>query len=51
MQWLASISVRAEEYERVRDAYPALGYEVLVLPKVSVEARADFVLRSLEVQD
>jgi predicted ATPase len=40
-----------EEYERLRDAYPALGYEVIVLPKISVEARADFVLRSLEVRD
>jgi predicted ATPase len=40
-----------EEYERLRDAYPALGYEVIILPKIDVEARADFILRSLEVQD
>jgi predicted ATPase len=35
------------EYERLRAAYPALGYELVVLPKVSVEERADFVLRTL----
>lgn len=36
------------EYERLRRAYPALGYEIVVLPKNSVAERADFVLRSLE---
>jgi predicted ATPase len=32
------------EYERLQQDYPALGYEVLVLPKASVAERADFVL-------
>lgn len=36
------------EYERLLAAYPALGYEVTILPKVSVAERADFVLRLLE---
>jgi len=27
--------------------YPSLGYEVILLPKVSVAARADFVLHTL----
>lgn len=35
------------EYERLLVAYPALGYEVILLPKVSVAERADFVLASL----
>jgi predicted ATPase len=35
------------EYERLLEAYPALGYEVVVLPKDSVAERADFVLRML----
>jgi predicted ATPase len=35
------------EYFRLREAYPELGYEVVVLPKVSVAARADFVLATL----
>ena len=35
------------EYERLLEAYPALGYEVVVLPKVSVAERADFVLGTL----
>ena len=35
------------EYERLHRAYPALGYEVVGLPKASVTARADFVLETL----
>lgn len=35
------------EYERLLLAYPALGYDVTILPKVSVAERADFVLRAL----
>ncbi|MBV9585294.1 MAG: AAA family ATPase, partial [Alphaproteobacteria bacterium] len=35
------------EYQRLVDAYPALGYEVTILPKVSVAERAEFVLRTL----
>lgn len=32
------------EYESLLVTYPRLGYEVMLLPKQSVEARADFVL-------
>jgi predicted ATPase len=35
------------EYEHLLAAYPKLGYETIVLPKVEVAARADFVLRAL----
>ncbi|TNC64918.1 AAA family ATPase [Rubellimicrobium roseum] len=35
------------EYERLLVACPALGYEVIHLPRVSVTERADFVLASL----
>ena len=35
------------EYQRLVDAYPMLGYEVMILPKVSVAERAEFVLRTL----
>lgn len=35
------------EYERLARAYPALGYEVFILPKAPVEARANFVLATL----
>lgn len=36
------------EYARLAAAWPALGYAVHVLPKIDVEARADFVLEMLE---
>jgi predicted ATPase len=36
-----------EEYEHLRDAYPKLGYEAIVLPKVGVAERADFVVQRL----
>jgi predicted ATPase len=36
-----------DEYEQLLSAYPRLAYEPVVLPKISVKARADFVLRSL----
>ena len=39
--------VAAAEYSRLCEAYPILGYEVLVLPKVDIIERADFVLRIL----
>lgn len=42
-----AFNAAVEEYERLLTAYPALGYEVVVLPKVSVAERADFVLRML----
>jgi predicted ATPase len=35
------------EYQHLLTVYPSLGYEVTLLPKVSVKARADFVLQSL----
>ncbi|MEQ8445319.1 MAG: AAA family ATPase [Pelagibacterium sp.] len=37
------------EYERLGRAYPALGYEVVVLPKTSVSERVDFVLERLGI--
>src|SRR5262249_23479030 len=36
-----------EEYERLTQAYPAAGYQVRVLPKVGIGARADIVLSTL----
>ncbi|AJP72456.1 AAA family ATPase [Sphingomonas hengshuiensis] len=38
------VGAAIEEYDRLRDAYPRLGYEVVLLPKIPVPARADFVL-------
>ena len=38
-----------EEYERLSEAYVALGYAVSILPKADVAARADFLLEALEV--
>jgi predicted ATPase len=35
------------EYQRLVDLYPSLGYEVTILPKVSVHERADFILHAL----
>lgn len=35
------------EYQRLATTYPALGYEVGALPKISTAARADFVLAAL----
>lgn len=35
------------EYERLIEAYRALGYEALTIPKVTVAERADFVLDTL----
>jgi predicted ATPase len=36
------------EYLRLLEAYPSLGYEVVVLPKVGVADRADLILKTLE---
>ncbi|HEY2535327.1 MAG TPA: AAA family ATPase, partial [Xanthobacteraceae bacterium] len=36
------------EYSRLLETYPSLGYEVLILPKVGVSERANFVLNTLE---
>ncbi len=35
------------EYERLERIYPALGYEMVILPKVPVAERANFVLARL----
>lgn len=35
------------EYHRLLDAFGQLGYDTVMLPKVDVEARADFVLECL----
>jgi predicted ATPase len=32
------------EYDRLAAAYPALGYDVILLPKVSVAERVVFIL-------
>ncbi len=37
------------EYHRLETVLPALGYSVIMLPKISVSARADFVLAALEL--
>ena len=39
-------SVRAE-YERLADAYRALAYDTIILPRIGVSERADFVLARL----
>jgi predicted ATPase len=36
------------EFERLEQAYPMLGYRVILLPKLSVGERADFVLAHLQ---
>ena len=41
------MSTAVEEYDRLLLDYPALGYDVVVLPKVSVVERADFILQQL----
>jgi predicted ATPase len=35
------------EYDRLADIYPAVGYDVRVLPKMNVTERADWLLASL----
>ena len=40
------VAARAE-YDRLAIDYPSLGYEVIIVPRVSVADRADFVLRRL----
>jgi predicted ATPase len=42
-----SLDAGVAEYQRLIDAYPMLGYEVLILPKVAVAERAEFVLHRL----
>jgi len=42
-----SLSAAMAEYARLSQVYPSLGYDVTILPKISVLARADFVLTEL----
>ena len=42
-------SQAVEEFERLELVYPALGYEVITVPKTSVEQRVTFVLRQLGI--
>ena len=41
------IEAAEAEYSRLLEAYPALGYEVSILPKVSISERADFIESAL----
>lgn len=43
------LSDAVEEYERLLIDYPLLGYEVVIVPKDTVPARADFVLDQLSL--
>jgi predicted ATPase len=43
MAWKAAIV----EYGRLLTVYPSLGYEIIILPKIGVSERADFILRTL----
>jgi len=45
-----SPAVAVSEYYQLLKAYPPLGYEVSILPRVGVVERANFVLRTLEEQ-
>jgi predicted ATPase len=42
------VDAAVAEYDRLARVYPALGYAVILLPKVGVSERADFVLHELE---
>ncbi|MGC1408965.1 MAG: AAA family ATPase [Acetobacteraceae bacterium] len=42
-----SFSDAVAEYQRLLGIYPSLGYEVMILPKVSVHERANVVLHTL----
>ncbi|WP_299998457.1 AAA family ATPase [uncultured Cedecea sp.] len=39
------------EFERLERTYPALGYEISLLPKCGVKERADFVLKTLKTSE
>ncbi len=41
------IEAAEAEYSRLLEAYPALGYDVSILPKAGVSERADFIERAL----
>lgn len=36
------------EYARLERIYPALGYAVMLLPRIAIEARVDFLLANLD---
>lgn len=42
------IAKAVEEYVRLCEQYPSLGYDVSILPKIDVGERADFVLDRLQ---
>ena len=42
-----SLDAAIAEYERLLEVYPSLGYQVIILPKLGVPERADFVLSEL----
>lgn len=42
------MSAAVAEYERLERVYPSLGYDVIILPKIPVGDRADFILRTLD---
>jgi len=42
-----SLETALVEYSRLLETYPSLGYETIILPKVSVAERADFILHTL----
>lgn len=42
------LTAAVEEYERLSRELPSLGYDIVILPKASVSARAEFVLAALE---
>ena len=44
-----SFAEAVAEYNRLTDAYLSLGYDIHVLPKVSVAERADWILASLRL--
>ena len=43
-----SLNDAVAEYEHLRDLLPTLGYRVILLPKIDVSERANFVLRALQ---
>lgn len=44
------LDVAVTEYEHLLAVYPSLGYEISILPKTGVDARADFVLQTLGME-
>jgi len=45
--WRHDLQEAVAEYDRLLEAYRRLGYEAIILPKVGVAERADFVLKTL----